>query len=205
MGESVSRLPTPGGDNDSWGTVLNDYLQQSLASDGTLLTTATNSYTGSTNTNLANSSRPGLVQLAGDLSTPVTAPKVTGLQGNDVAATAPTDGQVLTWDATAGNWEPATPGSSSAINRSVNTISSSQTAGSSTRTDYVYLVSGTTTLTLPTAASNTNRYTVTNTGANTVTVATTGGQTIIGSTTVTLPLTNMSLDFISDGSNWVIQ
>jgi len=105
----MSRLPTPGGDNDSWGTVLNDYLQQALASDGTLLTTPTNSYTGTTNTNLANSSRPGLVQLTGDLSVPVTAPKVVGLQGNPVASTAPVDNQVLTWSSATGSWKPVTP------------------------------------------------------------------------------------------------
>jgi len=32
----VARLPIPGSDNGSWGTVLNDYLAQSHKSDGTL-------------------------------------------------------------------------------------------------------------------------------------------------------------------------
>jgi hypothetical protein len=32
----MSRLPTPGGDSGSWGTVLNDFLSQALKSDGTL-------------------------------------------------------------------------------------------------------------------------------------------------------------------------
>jgi hypothetical protein len=31
---TVSRLPTVGGDIDQWGTVLNDYLQVSLGTDG---------------------------------------------------------------------------------------------------------------------------------------------------------------------------
>jgi hypothetical protein len=105
----MSRLPVTGSDNDGWGSLLNDYLQQSLASNGTLITSATNSYTGTTNANLANGSKPGLVQLAGDLTTPVTAPKVVGLQGNPVAATVPSDGQVLTWSSTGSNWQPATP------------------------------------------------------------------------------------------------
>src|SRR5882757_8496258 len=104
------RLPTPGGDNDSWGTVLNDFLQQAIASDGTLVTSATNPYTSTTNTNLANSTRPGLVQLAGDLTTPYSAPKVSGLQGNPVATTTPNDGQVLTWSSSNGNWGPAASG-----------------------------------------------------------------------------------------------
>jgi len=113
----MARLPITGGDNDSWGTVLNDYLQQALASDGTLLTTPTNSYTGSTNTNLANSTRPGLVQLTGDLSVPVTAPKVVGLQGFAVASTTPTDGQVLTWSASSSNWQPSTASAGSGVLR----------------------------------------------------------------------------------------
>jgi len=107
----MARLPTPGGDNDNWGTVLNDYLQQALASDGTLLSSATNSYTGTTNTNLANSSRPGLVQLTGDLSTPYSSPKVAGLQGVPVSNSSPVDGQYLVYASASGKWQPTTVGS----------------------------------------------------------------------------------------------
>jgi hypothetical protein len=32
----MARLPNPGGDDGQWGTILNDYLTQSLKSDGTL-------------------------------------------------------------------------------------------------------------------------------------------------------------------------
>lgn len=32
----ASRLPTPGGDDGNWGTILNDFLSQSLSADGTL-------------------------------------------------------------------------------------------------------------------------------------------------------------------------
>jgi hypothetical protein len=95
--------------------------------------------------------------------------------------------------------------SQSGINRSVNVISSPTTAGATASTDYVYLVSGTTTLTLPTAVGNTNRYTVKNTGVNTVSIATTSAQTIDGSSSpTTLPVANTSLDLISDGANWRI-
>jgi hypothetical protein len=89
---------------------LNDYLQQALASDGTLVTGATNSYTGSANTNLASGSQPGLVQLATDLGNTAASPKVVGLQGRAVASTSPTDGYVLTWDNTGSTWKPAAPG-----------------------------------------------------------------------------------------------
>lgn len=37
----MSRLPTPGGDDGSWGNILNDYLIQSHNADGTLKTSAT--------------------------------------------------------------------------------------------------------------------------------------------------------------------
>src|SRR6266496_1224918 len=31
----MSRLPTPGGDDDTWGQILNDYLRREHAADGT--------------------------------------------------------------------------------------------------------------------------------------------------------------------------
>jgi hypothetical protein len=37
----MSRLPTPDGDNNIWGTVLNDYLSVSHNSDGTLKVSVT--------------------------------------------------------------------------------------------------------------------------------------------------------------------
>ena len=91
-----------------------------------------------------------------------------------------------------------------AIRRSISSISTPTTAGSAAATDYVYFVSGTTTLTLPTAVGNTNLYTVKNTGVATVTIATTSAQTIDGSSSASLPVANTSLDLISDGSNWRI-
>jgi hypothetical protein len=97
-------------------------------------------------------------------------------------------------------WTPVVAG----VTRSVNSISTPTTAGATALTDYVYLVSGTTTLTLPTAVGNTNLYTVKNTGSNTVTIATTSAQTIDGSSTATLPVANTSLDLISDGANWKV-
>jgi hypothetical protein len=37
----MSRLPTPGSDNDTWGTILNDFLSVSLNADGTIKSGAT--------------------------------------------------------------------------------------------------------------------------------------------------------------------
>ncbi len=90
------------------------------------------------------------------------------------------------------------------VTRSINSISSNQTAGSTASTDYVYFVTGTTTLTMPTASSNINRYTVKNTGSNTVTVARGGSDTIEGLTSVSLT-PNQSVDLISNGTaSWFI-
>jgi hypothetical protein len=36
----VARLPTPGGDTDAWGDILNEFLAQSINTDGTLKTSA---------------------------------------------------------------------------------------------------------------------------------------------------------------------
>ena len=98
-----------------------------------------------------------------------------------------------------------TPGGAagSGITRTITSISSPTTAAAVLATDYVYLVSGTTTLTLPTAVSNTNLYTVKNTGVATVTVAFTGVQTGDGNATLSLT-PNTSLDLISDNANWRI-
>jgi len=89
--------------------------------------------------------------------------------------------------------------------RTITSVSTATAAGAAAYTDYVYLVSGTTTVTLPTAVGNTNRYTITNVGSNTVTVATTSSQTINGSASATLPIPNMSLDFISNNANWIVE
>lgn len=105
----MARLPTPSGDANNWGTLLNEYLQQSLASDGTLVTGSTNSFTGFANTNLASGVKPGLIQLAGDLGSSAASPKVGGLQGRTVDSAAPVDGNVLTWSATGSKWSPAVP------------------------------------------------------------------------------------------------
>ena len=105
----MARLPTPGSDANNWGSVLNDYLQQALDTDGTLLTGSTNSYTSLANTNLASGSKPGLVQLANDLGNTAASPKVVGLQGRSVDAGAPSDGNVLTWSAGGSKWQAAAP------------------------------------------------------------------------------------------------
>lgn len=96
----------------------------------------------------------------------------------------------------------ATGGSGSGIVRSINSIAVDTAAGQDTTTDYVYLCSGTLTLTLPDATTNSNLYTIKNVGAGIVTVATTSSQTIDGSLTITLPTQYTSVDVSSDTANW---
>lgn len=96
-------------------------------------------------------------------------------------------------------------GGGAGITRSVNVVSTDTAAGSTDSVDYVYVVSGTTTLTLPTAVGNSNLYTMKNVGTGVVSIATTGGQTIDGSVSpLQLPLQYTSVDLISNGSNWDI-
>ena len=100
----MARLPKLG--EGDWGHVLNDYLKQTLGHDGKLVSGPTNPHTGGENTNLANSARAGILRLAGDLGRSAGSPKVTGLQGNPVSTTTPTNGQVLMWDEESGAWKP---------------------------------------------------------------------------------------------------
>lgn len=88
--------------------------------------------------------------------------------------------------------------------RSIQSISASQAADAALGTDYVYLCSGTITLTLPDATTNTNLYTVKNVGTGVVTIDTTSSQTIDGATTITMPVQFTSVDLISDTANWNI-
>lgn len=129
-------LPTVGGDANNWGTLLNDFLQQSLASDGTLLTGSTNSYTHSANTNLASSTQPGLVQLSNDLGGTAALPSVVAIQGMPVSTVSPNDGNVLTWSAGSGKWLPIAPtGTGWGLNGDIDGGSSTSTYGGITPID----------------------------------------------------------------------
>jgi len=137
------------------------------------------------------------------------APRMTTTQKN---AITPTNGD-LVYDLTLnafsgyinGAWAALGGGGGGGITRSISNISSNTTGGSTALVDYVYLVSGTTTFTLPTAVGNLDQYTVKRVGSGTVTIATTSAQTIDGSTTVNLTVINQSLEMISNGSNWNIK
>jgi len=113
----------------------------------------------------------------------------------------------ITWAGTLadGRIASASTWNSKQNSRSVNVVSLNTAAGSAASTDYVYLVSGTTTITLPTAVGNTNRYTIKRSGTGVVSIATTSSQTIDGSSSpITINVQYVSIDLISNGANWEI-
>jgi len=91
-----------------------------------------------------------------------------------------------------------------ASGKSVNVVSINTDAGSASSTDYVYLASGTISITLPTAVGNQNLYTIKNVGTGVITINTLLSQTIDGSLTAPIRVQYLSLTIISDGANWNI-
>lgn len=89
--------------------------------------------------------------------------------------------------------------------RVVSTVSVNTSMGAAANTEYIYFITGSVTMTLPTATSNTSKYIVKNIGGGVVSIATTSSQTIDGGAApITITRQNNSLDFISDGSNFKI-
>lgn len=78
----MARLPVPGGDENTWGTVLNDFLAASHNTDGSLKPAAVSSAVGD-----ATTTTKGVVQLAGDLGGTAVSPTVPAL-ANKADATA---------------------------------------------------------------------------------------------------------------------
>lgn len=89
--------------------------------------------------------------------------------------------------------------------RSINSVSTSQTMGNNSGTDYVYIGSAGIALTLPTASSNTNLYTIKNTSTSSIVVIPNGADTIDSQPNVILRTQYTAVDVISDSvNNWNI-
>jgi hypothetical protein len=149
----------------------------------------------------------GLVTAASNTSIQIAESQVTNLtsdlaskQGTLTLTTTGTSGAATLIGSTL-NIPQYAGGSGSGITRNISTITTSVTIGATAATDYVVFVGSGGAPTLPTAVSNTNRYTIKNVHTTNKTISTTSSQTIDGSTTATLT-PNTSLDIISDGSNW---
>lgn len=97
----------------------------------------------------------------------------------------------------------ATPSSSGGIVRTITTSSGAFTAGSSAGTDYVYFIAGAHAVALPTAVSNTNRYTFKNIHSANITITPDGAETIEGGATLSLA-PSASIDIVSNNSVWFV-
>src|SRR5687768_11920064 len=87
----MSRLPIVGSDENTWGSLLNDFLIQSHESDGSLKGAAVAAAIPD-----ASTSSKGIVQLAGDLAGTATAPTVPGLASKANSSITITAGTGLT-------------------------------------------------------------------------------------------------------------
>lgn len=90
---------------------------------------------------------------------------------------------------------------SGAALRTIQTVTSSAVLGAAG--DYLVFIGSGGAPTLPTAVGNTGRYSLKNITTTDRTIATTSSQTIDGETGLTLPA-GVSVDLVSDGSNWRI-
>ncbi len=89
------------------------------------------------------------------------------------------------------------------INRTVVTTASNVTAGSTAKTDYVYFLTGSNTLTLPTAVGNINKYLIIRQSGSVVSIASTSSQTFNGvAGPINLNVDKIQIELISDDSNW---
>lgn len=148
----------------------------------------------------ASGQTPALADLSNVNATDVTAKALTGFSASPSTAVTASD-SILS---ALGKLQAQINTASSTSTRSIQAVSSSQTMGSAAKTDYVYLASNTITLTLPTAVGNTNVYSIKNIGTGTVTVNTTSSQTIDGGLSAVLSVRYVSIDLVSDGSNWYV-
>lgn len=95
-------------------------------------------------------------------------------------------------------------GTGSGIVRAVNSTAVSSVIGDTAGTDFVTICTQGVQVTLPTAVSNTNLYTIKNVSTSSILIGTTGGQTIDGSANLILATQYTSVDLISDSANWDI-
>jgi hypothetical protein len=134
----VQRLPIPGQDDETWGTILNSFLEVAHNADGTLQGSAvtnaggiTSNQVGSAN-GIASLNNNGLVPssqlgngtfsnsnfLRGDGTWAVPNNGSSSLASDtDVAIVSPSNNQVLTYNSSAGKWENLSPPVTSVFGR----------------------------------------------------------------------------------------
>jgi hypothetical protein len=122
---------------------------------------------------------------------------------SDVTISSVSNGQVLSYNSTSGDWENTTPSSGGGGGFTYSAVSTATTA----QAQYHYSVTGTTTITLPAATGITagQEVRIKNMGSNTVTVSRSSTDTIDGQTSISMAVQYQALSFVSNGSNaWEI-
>lgn len=105
----TARLPIPGGDDGTWGNVLNDFLDVSHNADGTLQSTAIQQAGAITSVNGKTPTNGSVTLSASDVDAPTT------LAGDsDVSISSPSNSQVLTYNASSSKWVNQNPVSTGA-------------------------------------------------------------------------------------------
>lgn len=191
----MSRLPLPGGDNGTWGDVLNDFLSASHNGDGTLKNSSLQQSGGVTSVN-GQTPISGEVTLdASDIGAPTALSQLTDVNGTGVS-----DQQVLTYSSGSSQWQPSTP-APVAIRFFERTVTANY---SLLATDGVVCANGAgITLTLPSAGSSGagKLFILKNIGSNIVLANSAGGMIDGGFSVNMAP--GVAMVFCSDGSDWI--
>lgn len=123
----MARLPIPGGDTNEWGSVLNAYLQVSHNADGSIAATAVQQAGAVTSINGKQPTSGSLSLATSDVS--------------DIVPSAPTNGQVLTYDSITNTWKNRDATITSVVGQT-GVITGAQIAADSGLTDRYAQLSG---------------------------------------------------------------
>ena len=116
----TARLPVPGQDDGTWGSILNEFLEASLNSDGTLATSAVTSALPRPipTANLGTGTAGSTSFLRGDGTWAVPNSGSSSLADDtDVAFASPSNGQVLTYNSSDSKWNNEAPAVGSVFGR----------------------------------------------------------------------------------------
>ena len=143
----------------------------------------------------------------GSLLTGITASVAALNDIGDVSAAAPTNGQVIVYNSTSGDWEAGDQTNTPAT-VTVSSPSTDQTLSAPSGIEEVYIYTPSTTITVNLASASSCgagfRLQIKNASANTITIDPNSTETIDGATTFALSTQYASVTLVTDGSNWFI-
>jgi hypothetical protein len=116
----TAQLPTPGGDNGTWGSILNTFLGVAHNNDGSLLASAVQNAGAITKVNGQTPSGGAITLAPSDISALPTTTKLSNLTDTAAAASA-ANNQVLSYNSTSSQWIPATV-TSTTVNNATSSI-----------------------------------------------------------------------------------